>query len=594
MPNMKASWRTPPAPIPKNLITETFEADVVVVGVAHAGTAAARAAAEAGASVIAIDKQKEKLFHAVGNDLGHINSKFLASRGIPHVDEIEFLNDWQLRSNNRSNPKLVMQFARTSGECFDWMLEPLTQQQRDAIIVTHWPGNKNFTGDISGFKFWPGCAEFPGFISLSKTAKLNQEVAKAHGARFFWETTGEQLVKTGDRVTGVIAKNKDGQYIQINAKKGVILAAGDFSKNAEMVEDLCDEITTLKDQGQVVTASVRGQDGSGIRMGVWAGGRMSPAPIATMGANYFFPNQVIGTAATVWLDRDGNRYCNEGFGDAVIAGVEGARLPEGYVTSVFDSNLEDLLTYQAPGHNAVWASNEEEMAGVRDLMQRARQAGAEGCPLDGKPLHTPPGGNSAPGGMPGGMPGAPDGMPGGMPPMGAPGGIPGGMPGAPGGIPGDMSHKPAGGPPPGPKSDPKERMFCADTLEELADLLGFTGEKKENFLNAIARYNRFCETGRDEDFGKDPRILRPVDTAPYYAFRRHIQIGNEFLATVDGLWTDEHQNVVDQNKEPIPGLYATGNCCGRRWGIQYSTPIPGVSIGMAWTLGRLCGMEAAK
>ena len=48
------------------------------------------------------------------------------------------------------------------------------------------------------------------------------------------------------------------------------------------------------------------------------------------------------------------------------------------------------------------------------------------------------------------------------------------------------------------------------------------------------------------------------------------------------------------DKEPIPGLYATGNCCGRRWGVQYSTPFPGVSIGMAWTLGRLCGMHAAE
>ena len=81
---------------------------------------------------------------------------------------------------------------------------------------------------------------------------------------------------------------------------------------------------------------------------------------------------------------------------------------------------------------------------------------------------------------------------------------------------------------------------------------------------------------------------------PYYAFRRHAQIGNEFLATVDGLWTDERQNVLGMDKEPIPGLYATGNCCGRRWGVQYSTPIPGVSIGMAWTLGRLCGMRAAE
>lgn len=595
MPNLKAAWRTPPAPIPAENIQQTLEADVVVVGLAHAGTAAARAAAEAGAKVIGIDKQKVRIFHAVGNDLGHINSKFLAERGVPHVDEIEFLNDWQLRSNNRSNPKLVMQFVRESGPCFDWMIEPLTQEQRDGILVTHFPTNKNFTGDISGFKFWPGCAEFPGDASLSKVARLNQEIAEQRGAEFLFETTGEQLVKTGNRVTGVIAKRKDGGYIQINAKKGVILAAGDFSKNAEMVEDLCDEITSLKDAGQVVTASVRGQDGSGIRMGVWAGGRMSPAPIATMGANYFFPNQVIGTAATVWLDRDGNRYCNEGFGDVVIAGTEGARLPDGYVTSVFDNDLPEWLTYQAPGHNSIASSSEEDMSRIHTLMQSAREAGKEGCSLNMRPVHTPPpggghrqappdmaemfGGEGGPG-MPGGS-GGPAG-PGAMPP-GGPGG-PGGPDGGPGGPPGG----------PGGKEDPMERMFCADTLEELADMLGFAGEKKENFLRSIARYNEFCETGRDEDFGKDPRILLKLCKPPYYAFRRHVQIGNEFLATVDGLWTDEKQNVLDQNKEPIPGLYATGNCCGRRWGVQYSTPIPGVSIGMAWTLGRLCGQNAAN
>ena len=587
MPNLKAAWRTPPAPIPAEQIAEIMDADVVVVGFAHAGSAAARAAAESGARVIAIDKQKEKTFHAVGNDLGHINSQFLASRGIPHVDEIEFLNDWQLRSNNRSNPKLVMQFARTAGEAFDWLIAPLTQEQKDAIIVTHWPTNPNFTGDISGFKFWPGCAEFPNIASLSKVCRANQKEAEKYGAEFLFETTGEQLVKTGNRVTGVIARRRDGSYIQINAKKGVILAAGDFSKNAEMVEDLCDEITSLKDEGQVVVASVRGQDGSGIRMGVWAGGRMSPAPIATMGANYFFPNQVIGTAATIWLDRDGNRFCNEGFGDVVISGTEGARLPDGYVTSVFDDDLENWLTYQAPGHNSVWATNPDELEGIRGLMDEARNSGAEGCSLNRRPVHTPGkgGGKSAPPDMefgpggpggPGGMPGGP--MPEGMPPMGDPDGA---MPGGPFG-------------PGGPREDPMERMFCADTLDELADFLGFAGEKKQNFLASIARYNEFCETGRDEDFGKDPRILLPLKKAPFYAFRRHVQIGNEFLATVDGLWTDDKQNVLDMKKEPIPGLYATGNCCGRRWGIQYSTPIPGVSIGMAWVLGRLCGIHAAN
>ena len=44
----------------------------------------------------------------------------------------------------------------------------------------------------------------------------------------------------------------------------------------------------------------------------------------------------------------------------------------------------------------------------------------------------------------------------------------------------------------------------------------------------------------------------------------------------------------------IPGLYATGNCCGRRFGVQYSTPIAGVSVGMAQTLGCILGMHLAE
>ena len=67
-----------------------------------------------------------------------------------------------------------------------------------------------------------------------------------------------------------------------------------------------------------------------------------------------------------------------------------------------------------------------------------------------------------------------------------------------------------------------------------------------------------------------------------------------FLVTVGGLLTDEYQNVLNREREPIPGIYATGNCCGRRFGPQYSTPIAGVSIGMAITLGREVGRTVAN
>jgi fumarate reductase flavoprotein subunit len=62
------SWRIPPEPIPEEQIKYTHQADVVVVGLAHAGSAAVRAAAEAGAKVIGIESKSEKTYSVWGQD----------------------------------------------------------------------------------------------------------------------------------------------------------------------------------------------------------------------------------------------------------------------------------------------------------------------------------------------------------------------------------------------------------------------------------------------------------------------------------------------------------------------------------------------
>jgi hypothetical protein len=51
---------------------------------------------------------------------------------------------------------------------------------------------------------------------------------------------------------------------------------------------------------------------------------------------------------------------------------------------------------------------------------------------------------------------------------------------------------------------------------------------------------------------------------------------------------------LDKDFKPIPGLYVSGNDCGRRFGIEYVTPTPGVSLGIAIVLGRECGKSVAK
>ena len=63
--------------------------------------------------------------------------------------------------------------------------------------------------------------------------KVLADVAAEAGVEIFYNTPAEQLVKNGDKVTGVIAKGDEG-YIQFNAAKGVIVATGDYQNDEEM------------------------------------------------------------------------------------------------------------------------------------------------------------------------------------------------------------------------------------------------------------------------------------------------------------------------------------------------------------------------
>lgn len=530
----KAAWRIPPEPIPEDKIVKTCEADVVVVGAGHSGVAVARTCAEAGLSVRVIETMVEKNYWAYGIDFGHINSEFLRSKGVPPVNEIEFFNDWQLRSGNRSNPRLVMQFVKNCGNCFDWFMDALSEEQKNNVYIRYWPAPRKYSNNICGIKTWIGTATFPEELwhdkGITEAVVASIDRAKAHGAQFHFSTVAEQLEKDGSRVTAVIAKERHGGYVRFKAAKGVVLAAGDFARNDEMMRDLCDELVTLAaTENQRITGLSR--DGSGIRMGVWAGGRMVPGPIACMGGNTAAPNSPLFQAtATLWLDGENKRFCNEGFGDSEFSGLEAARIKTPRLVNLFDNKIDDILQRQPPIHGSLWVNNPQDprMATAADYIAGAQKAGKDGYAIKD---------------------------------------------------------------PRAPKGVESPRLYAADTLEELADMLGFTGQLKQNMLDSVARYNEACRRGRDEDFGKDPSLLVPLDTPPYYAMLTDRTKGGAMgpMVTVDGLWTDDNQQVYDQQLNPIPGLYATGNCCGRRFGVQYSTPVSGVSIGIAWTLGRELG-----
>ena len=523
------AWMEAPEKIPEEKITTRKEADIVIIGAGHAGTCAARAVAEAGASVIVIEQQSDEKQWILGmGEIGHINSKWQEAHGVPKVDIDEFLDDWQLRTGNRSNYRLIRKYAENCGACFDWFIEPLTQDEKDSIHPMLTPPSPNFPKQLNGLKAWPGSANM-GVKLQDKAIKAAQQIAKDHGAEFLFQAKACELIKEGDRVIGVTALLPDGTYASVHGSKGVVLAGGDYSKNADMCRDLLAEADDLVDEGDYTG---HGWDGSGIRMGIWAGGRLEPRSHAAMGGNYSFPGfDLIGSAATLRVNKHGLRYSNEGFGTHILAATTGAKQPNGMLWGIFDSNIENELTYQAPNHAVFDYTDETEVKKLRDALTKAREA-----------YHS-----------------------------------------------GQVSAVIQD------KAGARRPLFCADTLEELAGMLFEEDSDRKNFLGTVERYNQLCDVGKDTDFGKDPALLHPIKKAPFYACGNrkdsHSPGGQslKILVTVSGLLIDENQQVLDQDFEPIPGLFATGNCSGGRFGTAYTTSLPGQSISIAQTLGRELG-----
>ena len=126
----------------------------------------------------------------------------------------------------------------------------------------------------------------------------------------------------------------------------------------------------------------------------------------------------------------------------------------------------------------------------------------------------------------------------------------------------------------------------ADTPEELAEKMGVDVAA---FAETLRHYNEMCARGRDEEFGKRPELMIPVDKPPYIARR----FGPALLSVVGGVRVDPKMRALDADNRPVPGLYVIGNTAGGRYGVDYPMLIPGNSHGTALTFGYLLGRQFA-
>ncbi len=122
-------------------------------------------------------------------------------------------------------------------------------------------------------------------------------------------------------------------------------------------------------------------------------------------------------------------------------------------------------------------------------------------------------------------------------------------------------------------------IIKADTLEELAEGLNIP---VDNFVAAVNRYNELCYKGVDEDYGKEPHRMTPVDTAPFYGVRTAAWQ----LTTLDGCRINTDMQVIREDGTPIEGLWATGDCSGGFFANNYPNLFTGLACGRTMTFGR--------
>lgn len=179
----EATWRTAPAEITD--FAQTIDCDVVVCGHGFAGITACRELAEEGKKVVLVEKQPEDSFAPVGNEFAALNAQVLQERGVPHIDPVEFFQNWMTITGNSANQELVMKFAQHSEENSNWYLSALTDEDKAAMTTAFFPQTEHQMDHMGVIKFWPSvCSFYSPDCNQTKIHGYNRDLAKEHGAEF--------------------------------------------------------------------------------------------------------------------------------------------------------------------------------------------------------------------------------------------------------------------------------------------------------------------------------------------------------------------------------------------------------------------------
>ena len=514
-------WLGKEPDIDEAAITETVDTDILIVGAGNGGMFAAAYAAANGLNFRVIEQNAN--VQDTRHWYGAVDSAAAKEAGEPATDKAKLLSEISRYASGKCDQRVVKTWINESAAMHDFMRSILEDKYGWVCDFTSgseaaWPAeNAEHNTDY----LYP-VQEHNYMASESASGTPRNELLLQYiqelGYDVDFKTSLAKLEKNSDgRITGIIAQStEDDHFIRYNANQGVLLACGGFPGNPYMMEQL-DPLGT-----SVTTAcSYSPADkGYGIRAAVWAGANLDKEA-----APMLFDRGIVAPGV------DGGYVASDSaFGGKAFPGPIRQYNPGTQPFLKVNRNGERFANESSPYNDIVYAAAHQPgrvYAQICDanILEDAKRFHTIGCSAQTRNAGA------------------------------------------------EYIQK---------QMDNAEKegvFFKADTIEELADKLGFTGEAKDTFLATVERYNELYDKQNDEDFGKPAYRLSAIRTAPFYG----CWLGASLLCTEQGIAINDKGQALDNDNKPMPGLYVTGDMSGSFFANNYPCLMAGVAMGRTLT-----------
>ena len=532
----ETDWLGKEPDIDEAAITETVDTDILIVGAGNGGMFAAAYAAANGLNFRVIEQNAN--VQDTRHWYGAVDSAAAKEAGEPATDKAKLLSEISRYASGKCDQRVVKTWINESAAMHDFMRSILEDKYGWVCDFTSgseaaWPAENAEHNTDYLYPVQEHNYMASGSASGTPRNELLLQYIQELGYDVDFKTSLAKLEKNSDgRITGIIAQStEDDHFIRYNANKGVLLACGGFPGNPYMMEQL-DPLGT-----SVTTAcSYSPADkGYGIRAAVWAGANLDKEA-----APMLFDRGIVAPGVDAgYVDSD------SAFGGKAFPGKIRQYNPGTQPFLKVNRNGERFANESCPYNDIVYAAAHQPgrvYAQICDanILEDAKRFHTIGCSAQ-----TRNGGEKY--------------------------------------IQGKMDEAIEAG-----------ALFKCDTLDELADKMGFTGAAKDTFLATVERYNELYDKQNDEDFGKPAYRLSAIRTAPFYG----CWLGASLLTTEQGIAINEKGQALDTNNQPMEGLYITGDMSGSFFANNYPCLMAGVAMGRTLTYAmkavkQMAGLENA-